>query len=133
MRYTDKMIDEFAGSGYWTNETFYEFWEKNAKTIPNRTALVDSTCRLTWKEAKIMIDRIAANFIKLGLQKDDRIIVQTPNTAYGFLARIASERAGLISLSVYPYLRQKELDFMLDKTQAKAVVIPHIYRNLRLF
>jgi len=129
VRYTDKMINEFAGNGYWTDETFYEFWEKNAETIPDKTALVDSACRLTWKEAKIMIDQIAANFIKLGLLKDDRIIVQTPNTVYGLLARIASERAGLISLAVYPYLRQKELDFMLDKTQAKAVVIPHIYRN----
>lgn len=129
VRYTDKMINEFVSADYWTNETFYEFWERNAKTMPNKTALVDSACRLTWKEAKFMIDRIATNFIKLGLQKDDRIIVQTPNSVYGFLARIASERAGLISLAVYPYLRQKELDFMLDKTQAKAVVIPHMYRN----
>ncbi len=129
VRYTDKMINEFVDNGYWTDETFYEFWEKNAETIPDKTALVDSACRLTWKEAKIMTDQIAANFIKLGLQKDDRIIIQTPNTVYGFLARIASERAGLISLSVYPYLRHKELDFMLDKTQAKAVVIPHIYRD----
>ncbi len=129
IRYTDKMIDEFTGSGYWTNETFYEFWEKNAETMPNKTALVDSCSRLTWKDAKNTIDKIAANFIINGLNKDDRIIIQAPNSVYGFLARIASERAGLISLSVYPYLRHKELDFMLDRTHAKAVVIPHIYRN----
>ncbi len=129
IRYSDEMINEFKGSGYWSSETFYDFWGRNAKIIPDKTALVDSCIRLSWKEAKDIIDKIAADFIKSGLKKYDRIIIQTPNTVYGFLARIASERAGLISLSVYPYLRHKELDFMLLKTHAKAIVIPGVYRN----
>ncbi|RLC22882.1 MAG: o-succinylbenzoate--CoA ligase, partial [Deltaproteobacteria bacterium] len=38
-------------------------------------------------------------------------------------------RAGLISLTVYPYLRQKELQYMVERTEAAAVVIPTIYRK----
>jgi|GEM_PF-247522 len=129
IRYSDEMINGFKDGGYWTGETFYDFWKKNAEIMPDKTALVDSRYRLTWKDAKTAIDKIASDFIASGLQKNDRIIIQTPNTVYGFLARIASERAGLISLTVYPYLRHKELDFMLSKTEAKAAVIPGIYRN----
>jgi non-ribosomal peptide synthetase component E (peptide arylation enzyme) len=48
---------------------------------------------------------------------------------YGFRARIAAERAGLVSLTVYPYLRQRELEYMVEITEARMVVIPHVYRK----
>ena len=129
IRYTDEMVEEFKNAGYWTDETFYDYWALNAKRFPHREALVDSKYRITWGEAKELIDSIATHFIESGLEKDDRIIIQTPNTAYGMLARISAERAGLISLTVYPYMREKELDYMIERTQAKAVVIPHVYRK----
>ena len=129
IRYTDEMVEEFKNAGYWTDETFYDYWAQNAKKYPKREALVDSKYRITWGEAKELIDSIATHFIESGLKKDDVVIIQTPNTAYGMLARIAAERAGLISLTVYPYMRHRELDYMIERTQAKAVVIPHIYRK----
>jgi non-ribosomal peptide synthetase component E (peptide arylation enzyme) len=129
IRYSDEMIKEFKDAGFWTDETFFDFWAENAVKFPNKEALVDSTYRITWGEAKKQIDSIATHFIESGLEKDDRIIIQSPNTAYGFLARIAAERAGLISLTVYPYMRHRELDYMIERTKAKAVIIPHIYRK----
>ncbi len=57
------------------------------------------------------------------------MIIQAPNSVYGFLARIACERAGIISLTVYPYLREKELEYMLERTEATAVCIPAVYRK----
>ncbi len=129
IRYTDEMVEEFRKNNYWTDETFYDFWNYNAKKYKNREALVDSKYRFTWGEAKELVDSIATHFIESGLEKDDRIIIQTPNTVFGMLARIAAERAGLISLTVYPYMRHRELDYMIERTEAKAVVIPHIYRK----
>ena len=129
IRYTDAMINEFKDAGYWTDETFFDFWAENSIKYPNKEALVDSKYRIAWGEAKDLVNSIATDFIEKGLQKDDRIIIQTPNTAYGFLARIAAERAGLISLTVYPYMRHRELDYMVERTQAKAVVIPYVYRK----
>ncbi len=129
MRYTEDMIKEFKDNGYWTDETFYDYWAKNAKEIPDREALVDSRHRVTWAQAKDLIDRMAYRWVELGLQKYDRIIIQAPNDVNAFLARIAAERAGLISLVVYAYMRQKELSYMIEKTGASAVVIPNTYRN----
>ena len=129
IRYTDEMINEFKKDGYWTDEIFYDFWERNAKNLGNKEALVDSQYRVTWAEAKKLIDNLAMAWIKLDLPRDSRIIIQAPNSVYGFLARIASERAGLISLTVYPYLREKELEYMLERTEAHAVCIPQIYRK----
>jgi len=123
------MIAEFKRDGYWTDEIFSDFWTKNAKELKDREALVDSKYRVTWGQAKDLIDALALAWVKLGIPKDARLIIQAPNSVYGFLARVASERAGLVSLTVYPYLREKELEYMLERTEAFAVCIPQIYRK----
>ncbi len=129
IRYKKEMVDEFIRDGYWTRETFYDFWDRNAQKCGDREALVDSKYRLTWAEAKHLIDAIAVSWIEMDIPRFARIIIQSPNSVYGFLSRIACERAGLISLTVYPYLRQRELEYMVEKTEASAVIIPHIYRK----
>ena len=123
------MTDEFLNDGYWTQETFYDFWERNAAQMPDKEALVDSKYRLTWKQAVDLVDAMAISWVEMGLAKHSRVIIQSPNSVYGFLARIACERAGLISLTVYPYLRNKELTYMVDRTKASAVIILHTYNK----
>ncbi|MFH0727406.1 MAG: AMP-binding protein [Pseudomonadota bacterium] len=129
IRYKEKMINEFVEDGHWTQELFYDFWDRNAREFGDREALVDSKHRITWAEAKKLVDAMAITWVEMGIAKDSRIIIQSPNSVFGFLARIACERAGCISLTVYPYLRQLELEYMLEKTEATAVVIPSVYRG----
>jgi len=129
IRYTKKMVDEFVSKGYWTQELFYDFYDRNAREFGDREALVDSRYRVTWAEAKRLVDAIACSWIEMGIPKFSRVIIQSPNSVFGFLSRIACERAGLISLTVYPYLRERELQYMVERTEATAVVIPSAYRK----
>ena len=129
IRYQKEMVEEFLNEGYWTKELFYDFWERNAREYGDQEALVDSKYRVTWAEAKRLVDGIASTWVQMDIPPYSRIIIQSPNSVYGFLARIAAERAGLISLTVYPYLRQRELEYMVERTEATAVVIPHEYRK----
>ena len=129
IRYQEYMVDEFIRDGHWTDELFYDFYERNAREAPDQEALVDSQYRVTWAQAKKLTDAIAAAWVADGLERDSRVIIQSPNSVYGFLSRIACERAGLISLTVYPYLRQRELEHFLGMTEASMVVIPTVYRN----
>jgi 2,3-dihydroxybenzoate-AMP ligase len=129
IRYTKEMVDEFLRDGYWTNETFYDFYDRNAREYGDKEALVDTKYRVTWAEAKRLVDAMAISWVEMGIPKFARVIIQSPNSVYGFLARIACERAGLISLTVYPYLRQKELEYMVERTEATAVIIPNVYRK----
>ena len=129
IRYKEEMVNEFLDNGYWSHETFFDFYERNAKELGDREALVDSNYRVTWTEAKTIADAIAMTWIEMGISKDARIIIQSPNSVWGFLSRISAERAGLISLTVYPYLRERELEYMVERTEATAVVIPSVYRK----
>ena len=129
IRYTEEMIKEFLDAGYWTQELFSDFWDRNAREFGDREALVDSKHRLTWSEAKNLMDAIAISWVEMGIPRDARIIIQSPNSVFGFLSRIACEKAGCVSLTVYPYLRERELEYMVERTEATAVVIPHVYRQ----
>ena len=129
IRYNQEMVDEFLKNGYWTRELFYDFWDRNAREFGDQEALVDSKYRVTWAEAKKLVDAIAYTWVEMDIPQSSRIIIQSPNSVYGFLARIAAERAGLIALTVYPYLRERELTYMVERTEAAAVVILNEYRN----
>jgi 2,3-dihydroxybenzoate-AMP ligase len=129
IRYNQEMVDEFLKDGYWTRELFYDFWDRNAREFGDQEALVDSKYRVTWAEAKKLVDAIAYTWVQMDIPQSSRIIIQSPNSVYGFLARIAAERAGLIALTVYPYLRERELTYMVERTEAAAVVILNEYRN----
>ena len=129
IRYNNEMIQEFLDEGHWTQELFSDFWDRNAREFGDREALVDSKYRLTWSEAKKLADAIAVSWVEMGIPRDARIIIQSPNSVFGFLSRIACEKAGCISLTVYPYLRERELEYMVERTEASAVVIPHVYRK----
>src|ERR1035437_1106598 len=129
LRYTQTMVDEFVRDGYWTDEAFYDSYQRNAREIGDREALVDSKYRVTWREATDLVDAIASAWVQAGIAKSARIIIQAPNSVYGFLARAAAERAGLISLTAFATLRQNELEYMLEKTQAEVAVIPAMFRG----
>lgn len=129
LRYTQAMVDEFVRAGYWTDETFYDSYARNARTWPDREALVDSRHRVTWRQACELVDAIATAWVQAGIGKSARIVIQAPNSVYGFLARAAAERAGLISMTAFATLRQNELEDILDKTQAEVAVIPALFRG----
>lgn len=129
LRYTQAMVDEFVRAGYWTDETFYDSYARNARELPDREALVDSRHRVTWRQACDLVNAIAAAWVQAGIPKSARIVIQAPNSVYGFLARAAAERAGLISMTAFATLRQNELEDILDKTQAEVAVIPAVFRG----
>ena len=129
LRYTQAMVDEFVRAGYWTHETFYDSYARNARELPDREALVDSRHRVTWCQACDLVDAIATAWVQAGIPKSARIVIQAPNSVYGFLARAAAERAGLISMTAFATLRQNELEDILEKTQAEVAVIPAVFRG----
>ncbi len=130
VRYSQEEVDEFRARGYWTDQVFTDFWEKNAREYPDKEALVDSKGgRLTWAQAKQQMDRLALTFAEMGIPKDARVAIQLPNCVEGFIARAACEKAGIISMTLMHTLRHKELEEILGLIEATTVVIPSTYRN----
>jgi non-ribosomal peptide synthetase component E (peptide arylation enzyme) len=121
--YTQEMYDEFFKKGYWDSTTWAEIWDQNALQYPDKEALVDSRTRLTWKEAKNYIDRLALGFLELGFKRDDTLVVQLPNCADISLLRIACEKAGIVAMLAMRHWRHQEMEYTLKKLDAVGVVI----------
>lgn len=135
VRFDEKLAEKYIKEGYWTQETVYDYWEKNAKERPDKEALVDSTGkRFTWAEAKQKIDRIALAMAKeLGLKKDDTLLIQLPNCVEQFLVRVACERAGVIALTEMITFRHAEVKWLAGQTKAAGAVVLKVYRGFDFY
>jgi len=131
IRYDEKEIEKYVMNGYWKNTILPDYWERNAERWPDKEALVDSLgTRLTWQQAVLSVNRIALALVKgLGLERDDRLMIQLPNIAEHVLVRLASEKAGILSIPEMPTFRHSELKWIGEQTQAVGVVIPKTYRK----
>ena len=65
--------------GFWQDRTLGELLWETADSRPEQVALVDAEMRLTYAEVTDRADAAAGRLIDLGLQPDDRILVQMPN------------------------------------------------------
>ncbi len=127
--YTDQIIKKYTGMGLWKPETLSDLYERNARELPDREALVDAVHRLTWSQANLWIDRLALGFLELGLKKDDMVVIQLPNMVEVPLLRIACEKAGLLCLQCLRTYRHTEMEHILKYVEPVAVVVPRDYRG----
>ncbi|MBW1774430.1 MAG: AMP-binding protein, partial [Deltaproteobacteria bacterium] len=126
----EKRIQEYIEKGFWTRDLTADFWDHNAEKFSEETAIVDSKTRLTWSQAKQQIDRIAMGLLERGVNKGDVMLVQMFNSVDLVLIRLACEKAGIFLAVVAPTFRQAELQFVLNKVEAKGVFIPYDFRGL---
>jgi acyl-CoA synthetase (AMP-forming)/AMP-acid ligase II len=88
---------------------------------------------LTWSQAHEWIDKLALGLMERGIKKDDLIASQLPNCIELCLLRVACEKAGILFLPAMPNLRRNEMEYMLGRSAAKAIVIPWESRQINYF
>lgn len=132
-RFTQEMIEQYSKKGYWETITLSDLWNKNAREIPDKEAIVDSKNRLSWKQANVYLDRLALALLELGFKKDDLLVIQLPNSIELVLLRIACERAGLLHMPLLRTLRHKELEYILKFTEAPGIAIPWEFRGFNYY
>ena len=132
IRFTQEIIDKYTKK-YWDSSCISEFWDRNACLYPDEEAIIGDGIRLTWSQAKRLVDAIAFGLLELGIKRDQRVAVQLPNCVELFLVRLACERAGIIVVTMLPNLRHAEVTAILRHTEAVGVVIPPEFRKFDYF
>jgi fatty-acyl-CoA synthase len=105
--------------------------EEAAQRWGDREALVvpHQGIRWSWRELDAQADRLAAGFLRLGLEPGDRIGIWSPNRYEWVVTQFASAKAGLILVNVNPAYRTSELDFALNKVGCKALVLAPSFKT----
>ncbi|HAT33833.1 MAG TPA: AMP-binding protein [Janthinobacterium sp.] len=96
-----------------------------------REALIVAHQNVRWTYAEFhqRVNRLAAGFLKLGLQPGERIGIWSQNCAEWALTQFATAKAGLILVNINPSYRRSELEYVLDKVQCSALILAPSFKS----
>ncbi|XP_055838784.1 medium-chain acyl-CoA ligase ACSF2, mitochondrial-like, partial [Episyrphus balteatus] len=104
--------------------------DETAYNHPNKEAIISyhEGKRFTFSSVKDVVDKLAANFLKLGLKKGDRVGIFAPNNMHWYLTMMGAGKAGLVSVGINPAFQAPELEYCLKKVGVKALVTAESFR-----
>nr|WP_204332268.1 AMP-binding protein [Geodermatophilus sabuli] len=101
-----------------------------ADAHPDAVALVDGDVRLTHRSLAARADALAGRLVDdLGLQREDRIVVQLPNCWQFVVLTVACLRAGIVPVMALPAHRRHELGHLVAHSEAVAIAVPATLRG----
>ena len=121
--------------GLWPGKTLLDYFEMRLAEKPDALALTafavatGARADLTWAEMDRLSWRAAAGLHRLGLGKDDVLACQLSNSWQFVVLYIACRKLGVVFNPVMPIFREHELLFMLRHGEAKAFVVPKLFRG----
>jgi cyclohexanecarboxylate-CoA ligase len=122
-------------SGFWRDRTLLDYLDEAVAATPDKVAVtalaVDSgrvsTC--SYRQLDRWSRRIGAGLIKMGIKRGDVVSMQLPNCLEFVLVHLACLRAGAITNPLMPFLRHRELGFMMGLAESKLAIIPRSFRG----
>lgn len=136
---TKERIEKYEKIGVWGKGTILDKLDEVVEECPDREAFVDppnrkdltghNPERITYKELKEKVNAVASGLIKIGIKKDDIVIVQLPNTWELPMLYYAICKAGGIISPMPTQWRRKELEYMLEITGAKVFITIDKFKN----
>lgn len=116
-------------SSQWLNKTMIDYLDEAITRTPNKTAIIDSKSRYTYKMLGSMVDRVALGLLDLGIKKGDVISIQLPNWNEFVILHYAASKIGAITNPLVPIYRERELTYMVKEAGAKLLIIPECFRG----
>jgi cyclohexanecarboxylate-CoA ligase len=132
-------VRRMQSSGLWPGLRIDTCFTRMVHARPDAVAVVDhnsetgNRTRLSYKELEARVMRIAASLYERGIRSGDVVAVQLPNWWEFVATHLACARLGAITNPLMPIFRERELAFMLDLAQARALIVPSIFRGFDHF
>jgi 2,3-dihydroxybenzoate-AMP ligase len=120
----------YSEEGWWRGAALGAELLAAADEQPDSVALVDGDVRLTYRSLTARADALAGRLVDdLGLQREDRIIVQLPNCWQFVVLTLACLRAGIVPVMALPAHRQHELGYLAEHSESAALAVPDTLRG----
>jgi long-chain acyl-CoA synthetase len=94
----------------------------NAKSFPDRTAVVFGSTRYTWREWNARVNQLSRALRGLGLQRGDKLAVLLHNCHQFCEVAMAAIKTGIVTVPLNYRLTGREIQYIVDNSDAKAVV-----------
>lgn len=134
-----KQIEEYNRKGWWGTKTLLDYFHEHVMEMPEHIALVDplnreeltgtAPERLSYQELEDVVQKVAGALVALGIQKDDILMVQLPNTWELAMLYLAIARVGALISPIPMQWRLNELTYVARLTEAKAFITIEKFRD----
>ncbi|MFG2089090.1 MULTISPECIES: (2,3-dihydroxybenzoyl)adenylate synthase [unclassified Spirillospora] len=108
----------YKAEGYWTGRLLGDVLRGD----PDKTALIAGDDRLTYADLDDRASRTAAGFLRLGIRRGDRVVVQLPNTTGFVVTFLALVRIGASPVLALPAHRDSEIRYLCELSEARAYI-----------
>ncbi len=124
-----ELARRYREKGYWEDVTIPARLAQSIARHPATVALVYGDERVTYAQLGERIDRLAAQFVRMGIRPLERAVLQlhnVPEFVYSYFALI---RAGAIPVMALRAHRHTEVQHFLRSSGATTYVIPDVLRG----
>jgi fatty-acyl-CoA synthase len=115
----------------WDGQTFGKQFEETASRFPGREFIVAGDRRISFRQAKEEVDRLAKGFLALGVRKGDPVAVWLPNVPEFLFAWIAAARIGAPLVPINTRYKTAEFAYILRNCDATTLVVLPEFLNIR--
>lgn len=128
--YNKEDAEKYSKYRWWLEITFSDMLDKTGDLYSGKEALVDDRARLTYSELRERMDKLAVGLINLGIEKGDTVLLQLPNWAEFVYSFFALQKIGTVPVLLISGYRQLEVSHVCQLTEAKAWIVPDVYRKI---
>ena len=93
--------------------------QRNAQCKPNKTAIICGDTQLTYAQFDALAGQVASGLVAKGLQAGDRVALSCPNLPFFPIVYYGIQKAGGVVVPFNVLLRQREIKYHLEDSQAK--------------
>lgn len=106
-------------------KTIGRVFDETCASFPDQTAIIvgHQNIELSYGELQKRVNVVAANLLKMGLSSGDRIGIWSPNNFEWVVTQLATAKTGLVLVTINPAYRISELDYALNKSTCKALIL----------
>ncbi|MFA5065642.1 MAG: long-chain fatty acid--CoA ligase [Dehalococcoidia bacterium] len=103
------------------------FLERSAKRYPDHDAILFKDDKMSYKELKDKVDRLATCLSDFGIKKGDSVAILLPNLIPLVIGYYAIQRIGAIGVMSNPMYSDLELEYQFKDSGARAVITMDIF------
>lgn len=104
------------------DEPLISGFERACEKYPDHPAIIYIGERISYKELKELIDRFATALHKLGVKKNDKVMLYIPNCPQFLIGYFGAQKIGAIPVPVSPIYTPHEISYLINDSGAETVL-----------
>ncbi len=120
-----------SASGVDPNSTIGDMLDRQAERFASHDAVVNFETgeRFTYTEFRDEVERVSRGLMALGIRKGQHVGIWSTNYTEWVLTQFATAKIGAVMVNVNPAYRTHELAYVLEQSEANALILIGKFRN----